>query len=154
MSNETGTIRLFLDRDEEAVVRVWHRAGQAEYTYLPTWQAFSLEQAAEVFRSAILGENQIWVGVGENEAIVAFMAINGTLIDRMYVDPEQQRSGWGTRLLNHAKTLSPQMLELYTHQENVAARAFYEKHGFKAISFGVSPPPESAPDVKYRWLAG
>jgi hypothetical protein len=27
----------------------------------------------------------------------------------------------------------------------------YEKHGFKAVKFGLSPPPESAPDVEYRW---
>jgi len=32
-----------------------------------------------------------------------------------------------------------------------AARAFYEKQGFVAVRFGQSLPPESAPDVEYRW---
>ena len=31
-----------------------------------------------------------------------------------------------------------------------ASRAFYEKHGFRAVRFVVSPPPESEPDVEYQ----
>ena len=57
----------------------------------------------------------------------------------------------GTRLIIFAKSLSPNGLELHTHQENRAARSLYEKHGFKAVHFGTSPPPESAPDVEYHW---
>ena len=29
--------------------------------------------------------------------------------------------------------------------------AGFEKHGFVAVKFGISPPPESAPDVEYAW---
>jgi hypothetical protein len=43
------------------------------------------------------------------------------------------------------------ILELHTHQENHAARQLYEKHGFRAVKFGLSPPPEGAPDVEYHW---
>jgi hypothetical protein len=42
-------------------------------------------------------------------------------------------------------------LELHTHQENYAARRLYEQHGFRAVKFGLSPPPENAPDVEYHW---
>jgi hypothetical protein len=38
-------IRGFRDADEPAVVKVWHRSGRAAYTFLPTWQAFTLGQA-------------------------------------------------------------------------------------------------------------
>jgi hypothetical protein len=31
------------------------------------------------------------------------------------------------------------------------ARSFYERRGFRAVQFGVSPPPESEPDVRYAW---
>jgi ribosomal protein S18 acetylase RimI-like enzyme len=54
-------------------------------------------------------------------------------------------------LLAHACSLSPQGLELHTHQQNTGARRFYERHGFAAVRFGLSPPPESAPDVEYHW---
>lgn len=39
----------------------------------------------------------------------------------------------------------------YTHQENHAARSLYERRGFTAVQFGMSPLPESAPDVEYHW---
>ena len=77
--------------------------------------------------------------------------MNGSYIDRMFVDPVEWRKGWGTRLVALAKELSPGELTLHTHQENHAARALYEKHGFVAIGFGMSPPPENAPDVECRW---
>jgi GNAT superfamily N-acetyltransferase len=69
----------------------------------------------------------------------------------MFVDPPEWRKGWGTRLVLLAKTLHPEGLELHTHQANQAARQLYETHGFRAVKFGLSPPPESVPDVEYHW---
>ena len=143
-------IRLYEPEDETAVVAVWHCAGQAAYTYLPTWQRFPRELAATVFRDHILPDYQIWVGTDE-EQIVAYMAMAGSYIDRLYIDPLAQRQGWGSRFVRFAKSLSPDGLKVATHQENRAARSLYEKHGFVAVKFGLSPPPESAPDVTYQW---
>ena len=146
----TPTIRPFRPEDEPAVVGVWHRSGLAAYPYLPTWQAFTLEGAGHVFREVIRAQCRIWVGALD-EQIVAYLAMKGSYIDRMYVDPTRWRTGWGARLIAFAKRVSPSGLELHTHQENRAARALYEKHGFTAVTFGTSPPPESAPDVLYHW---
>ena len=55
------------------------------------------------------------------------------------------------RLIELAKTASPHGLELHTHQANQAARQLYEKHGFRAVRFGMSPAPECMPDVEYHW---
>jgi GNAT superfamily N-acetyltransferase len=137
-----------MDKDE--VVGVWHRSGLAVYTYLPTWQELTLETATWVFENVIRPKCNIWVGKIE-EQIVAYMAMNGSYIDRMYVDPPEWRKGWGTRFIYLAKQLSPMGLELHTHQENHAARTLYERNGFVAVKFGVSPAPESAPDVEYHW---
>jgi GNAT superfamily N-acetyltransferase len=143
-------IREFRPADEAEVVGVWHRSGVAAYSYLPTWQAFTLEGALEVFERVIRPQCAIWVGTRE-ERVVAYLAMKATYIDRLYVDPPEWRRGWGTRLVDLAKNLSPVGLELHTHQENHGARTLYERHGFKAVRFGVSPPPESAPDVEYHW---
>ena len=83
--------------------------------------------------------------------LVGFLAIQGRYVDRLYVLSTFQRAGIGTALLQHAMTLSPPGLELHTHQKNTTARTFYERHGFIAVRFGVSPPPESEPDVEYQW---
>jgi ribosomal protein S18 acetylase RimI-like enzyme len=143
-------IREFRDADEPAVVKVWHRSGRAAYTFLPTWQAFTLGQADRAFRAVIRPTCDIWVAVSDQQ-IVAFLAMKGSCIDRMYVDPDHQGRGWGTRLLEFAKQRSADGLELHTHQQNTRACAFYERHGFATVRFGTSPPPERAPDVEYHW---
>ena len=147
------TIRSFRDQDEATVIAVWHRAGQAAYKFLPSWQTLTLERAGEIFREVIVPRCNIWVGTRDHE-VVAFLAMNGSYIDRMFVVPAEWRKGWGTRLLVFAKALFPDGLELHTHQENHPARKLYEKHGFRAVKFGVSPPPENAPDVEYHWRPG
>jgi GNAT superfamily N-acetyltransferase len=147
---KTPNIREFRAEDEAETAAVWHRAGLAAYPYLPTWQALTLEKARWVFANIILPVNKLWVGTRDGH-VVAYMALNGSYIDRLYVDPPYWRQGWGTRFIELAKQLSPSGLELHTHQQNSAGRAFYERHGFVAVKYGISPPPESAPDVAYHW---
>lgn len=143
-------LRAYRPDDASAVAALWHRAGRAAYPYLPTWQAFDAGDALAVFREAIAALCEIWLLERDGD-VVAFLALQPGYVDRLYVDPAVQRSGLGTRLVLHAKALHPRGLSLHTHQENTAARAFYERHGFRAVAFGTSPPPESAPDVAYRW---
>jgi ribosomal protein S18 acetylase RimI-like enzyme len=109
-----------------------------------------LEKALEIFREHILPEHQIWIAEEENR-VVGYMAIKGSYISRLYVDPSHQSHGVGDALLERARNLSPQGLELHTHVENFPARQFYERRGFVAVKFGISPPPELAPDVEYHW---
>ncbi len=146
----TEGIRAYQPDDASAVVGVWHRSGRDRYTFLPTWQAFTLEQAYVAFAEAIAPFCLMWVGA-HDDRIVAYLAMKGSYIDRLYVDPQEQGKGWGGRMIEHAKALHPAGLELHTHQENWGARRFYERHGFAAFRFGVSPAPESAPDVEYHW---
>ncbi|MBV9250809.1 MAG: GNAT family N-acetyltransferase [Acetobacteraceae bacterium] len=144
------TIRKFQPADAADVVEIWHRSGKATFTYLPTWRTFTLEQAEWVFENIIRPRCAIWVAT-RDECIVACLAMKGTYIDRLFVDPREWRKGWGTQLLNFAKQASPSGLELHTHQANFAARALYERNGFRPVRFGLSPAPELAPDVEYHW---
>jgi GNAT superfamily N-acetyltransferase len=150
-SGEGGReIRPFQDADETDTAGVWYRSGRAAYPYLPTWQALTLEKAQWVFHNVIRVKCSIWVGT-LNDLIVAYLAMNRSYLDRLYVDPIEWRKGWGARFVNLAKQLSPRGLETHTHQDNLAARALFERFGFTAVQFGTSPPPESAPDVEYHW---
>lgn len=146
----TRSIRLYQDGDENTIAEIWLRSGRAAYTFLPFWQTFSLEEANKVVADIIIPSCRIWVGL-KDDVIVAFLSMDGHIIDRLFVIPEAWRQGWGSRLIECAKKESPERLELYTHQENHAAWALYEEHGFQAVEFGMSPPPESAPDVRYVW---
>jgi ribosomal protein S18 acetylase RimI-like enzyme len=91
----------------------------------------------------------VWVFLADG-TVRGYLAMDDAgYVDRLYIDPHSQRRGIGTALIAHAAELAPRGLRLFTHVENHAARAFYERLGFRAIRFGVSPPPESAPDVEY-----
>jgi ribosomal protein S18 acetylase RimI-like enzyme len=143
-------IREIFSAEIEIVAKVWYRSGVDEYDYLPRFRALDEKQAIEIFRDVILPDNQLWVE-DQNAVILGFLAQNDSYIDRLYVDPDCQRKGVGSGLLDHAKALSPEGLQLHTHQQNLRARSFYEKHGFTAMKFGLSPAPELVPDVEYHW---
>lgn len=143
-------IRLMKDEDIETVIEVWHTAGRTAYTYIETWQRFTLDEARSVFRQYIAPVCEVWVAETD-DGVVGYLALQGSYIDRLYVSPRHQRSGIGTALLTHAMEQSPTGLELHTHQKNVQARAFYEKHGFVPAKYGISPSPENEPDMEYHW---
>ena len=134
----------------DAVIELWHQTRKATHTFIEMEQRLTLEDSHRYFAAQIAPHCALWVTC-ERDAPVGFLALRGSTLDRMYVQPSAQRRGVGTALLAKARELSPNGLELHTHQRNRAARAFYEKHGFAAVRFGTSPPPESEPDVEYHW---
>ncbi len=143
-------IRPYRYPDFDPVNDLWRRA---RIQALPDFQARKGYTAAEdrdYFSRVILAKCALWVAEVDGRA-AGFMAIAGDFIDQLYVAPEHQRRGIGRALIAHARRLSPSGLRLYTLQINVNARAFYETDGFVAVKFGVSPPPESEPDVEYQW---
>ena len=143
-------VRRYRPDDFDAVNDLWRRA---RLDAVPDFQArkgHTAEEDRAYFRNVVLVKNDVWVlDVGGRPA--AFMAIAGDFIDQLYVDPGHQRRGLGTVLLTYARTLSPAGLRLYTLQVNTGAQAFYAKRGFVLVRAGVSPPPESEPDLEYHW---
>lgn len=145
-------IRLYRDEDFEVITRLWFDAQKVAMPKLMARMVYQFDDACEFFRKAVLTENQIWVY--ERDGVpLGFLAIHGEFIDRLYVDPAYHRQGIGHALLMKARQLLPKHMWLYTHVANKMARAFYEKNGFIAEKFGISPAPESEPDVEYHWRA-
>ncbi len=145
-------IRLYKPEDFEDVTRLWFEAETVAMPQLMQRMGHTLEDAREYFSRAVVAEDQIWV-YERNGVPLGFLAIQGEFIDRLYVDPAYHRQGIGGALLKKARQLLPKHMWLYTHIANKMARAFYEKNGFVAEKFGVSPEPESEPDVEYHWRA-
>jgi len=145
-------VRELAEPDFLEAASVWHESRKKVGTEMgfDSERAVTPQISLRVFREVIAVENRLWGAVHGN-CIVGILAINGSEIDRMYVRPDAQRCGIGTALLQKARELSPSGLELFTHEENRAARAFYEKYGFRPVRFGISPPPESEPDILYQW---
>ena len=98
------------------------------------------------------------VTVVEKEGhIVGMMALESTpdgikWIDQLYLHPSVVGQGIGSRLVNLAKAELGAPITLYTFQENTAAIAFYERHGFVGVEYGDgSGNEEGCPDVRMVW---
>ncbi len=91
------------------------------------------------------------VTVAELDGRVAGFAAAGELLDHLYVAPEAQGRGVGGALLDAAKALRPDGLELWAFQRNERARRFYEKRGFALIRLtDGAANEEREPDALYR----
>ncbi|MAE96017.1 MAG: GNAT family N-acetyltransferase [Deltaproteobacteria bacterium] len=134
----------------EPVVALWRRSRDEVQPWLEARMGHSREGDRRFFGEVILEQHEVWLAV-EGDRAVGFMALSPGFVEHLYVDPPEQGRGVGGALLAFALTRSPRELSLYTHQRNLRARRFYERRGFRAVAFGVSPLPECEPDVLYRW---
>jgi GNAT superfamily N-acetyltransferase len=102
----------------------------------------------------VAGERESWVAE-EAGAVVAFMLLEGRWLHSLYVRPDRTGHGIGTLLLDLAKTLRPDGLQLWVFESNVGARRLYERHGFVAVErTDGAGNEEKAPDVRMTWRAG
>ena len=145
-------IRPFGPADFDFVVEQWHRTNLAAYTCVAEHQRHSLEDARRCFARRILPCCGVWVAEARGQ-VAAVIALRAPWIEQLAVFAGFRRNGVGTRLSEVARANSPTELRAFTFQRNIAARAFYERNGFAVVAFGVSPAPESEPDVLYRWVA-
>jgi ribosomal protein S18 acetylase RimI-like enzyme len=143
-------MRDYRPEDFDAVTILWRISREKSLPEFQNAKGHFFYEDQGYFRAHILKENKIWVVELDNRP-VAFMAMRGDFIDRLYVHPDYQNRGIGKALLGCARKISPEHIWLYTLQINTHARIFYEKNGFIAEKFGISPPPESEPDVEYHW---
>jgi GNAT superfamily N-acetyltransferase len=102
----------------------------------------------------ITTRHEVWV-IEDAGRIVGFAGLSKGWLDHLYVDPGSQGAGFGSMLLEHAKSIQPEGLQLWVFQKNVGARRFYERHGFRLekVTDG-SGNLEREPDALYLWLPG
>jgi len=143
-------IREYRAEDFDAVTILWRISREKSLPDFQQEKGHFFYEDLNYFRSRVLKDNRVWV-VEMDGHPVAFMAMKDEFIDQLYIHPDYWRRRIGEALLNFAREQSPVHIWLYTLQVNAMARAFYEKNGFVAEKFGVSPPPESEPDVEYHW---
>lgn len=103
------------------------------------------------FRTNVFTACEVW-GAFDNDGLTGFIAYRDGWIDQLYVLPDAQASGIGSRLLSGAKAAFP-VLSLWTFQRNAGARRFYEARGFSVVELtDGARNEEKEPDVLYRWL--
>lgn len=141
--------------DADAVHTVLRLSRQVLMPFAPSVHS-DAENALWVARHLIPGGG---VTVAEHAGrVVGVLAVSRQAdahwIDQLYVHPAQCAAGVGGSLLRHALqrlAQPPRPVRLHTFQANHHARAFYERHGFKAVAFGDGQGNEEhCPDVLYE----
>jgi ribosomal protein S18 acetylase RimI-like enzyme len=148
----TPIVRACAHEDFDELVARWHATNRASYPYCAEQQRHTLDDARGFFRGQILGRCRVFVAA-EADELVGVIALDAPWVRALAVFPEAQRRGIGSALLREVRAHSPAELRLFTYRRNAPARAFYRRHGFVAVGFGISPAPEREPDVEYRWRA-
>ncbi len=124
-------IRSFREEDTEKIVAIWLAASIQAHDFIDRqyW-----ENRVHDMRTLYLPLCDTIVYVddlsGEPEGFMAFV---DDFLAALFVSPDCQGRGIGTRLLGLAKKIQPNM-ELTVYAGNVRARAFYERHGFRVVS--------------------
>ena len=86
--------------------------------------------------------------------VLGFSGVKDGELTHLYVDPEAQNRGVGSRLMEHAKAESRGGLYLWVFQKNEGARRFYERHGFRLAELtDGSGNMEREPDARYEWTS-
>jgi GNAT superfamily N-acetyltransferase len=138
-----------LNLDEMDVAAAVHRAA---YDHQLPWLAgrHTPGEDRRYFRERVFVTCMVW-GALEDTELVAMIAFREDWIDQLYVLPNAQGRGWGTALLNVAKSAFPR-LQLWTFQRNRLARRFYERRGFVLIEqTDGTANDEKEPDALYLW---
>ena len=142
-----AVIRRALPDDTPAIASLFRRSF-GTLTFLPTLH--TPEEDREFFGRAV-AHDEVWVW-DEDGRVRGFVALGDGMIEHLYVDPDDQRRGVGTGLLDHAKFRRPGGIRLWTFQRNENARCFYESRGFRCIELtDGSANEEREPDALYEW---
>ena len=151
MSDE-GKIRIRLAEEADAAViaRIHMTSRLAAMPYLPP-QKRSHEQVTRWVRDVLLRQCRTWVAVRDAE-IMGYAALDGDMLEHLYLRPDVRRQGIGTLLLDEVRRHSPDGVSLHVFQQNTGARAFYERHGFTVFDTSDGDRNmENLPDMTLRW---
>ena len=148
-------IRPALPKDSNAVAAILIASRLTYLPYAPS--AHSEEHIRDWVESKLIPGGRVLVWE-EGREIVAMVATSEEAgcgwLDQLYVMPGWTSRGIGSRLLRHAHGLLSRPIRLYTFQQNIGARRFYEANGYKAIVFSDGQEnEEKCPDVLYELTA-
>jgi GNAT superfamily N-acetyltransferase len=141
-------IRRAIAGDAAEVADVWLRSFGSAYAFPP---AHPDDDVRGWIRDLLIPGGTAWVAEGGGR-VLALLAVSAGWVDQLYVDPEAHGRGIGRALLDHAKALQPDGLQLWTFQANERARRFYVRNGFVEVELtDGSTTEERQADVRLEW---
>ncbi|RCH66739.1 GNAT family N-acetyltransferase [Streptomyces sp. SDr-06] len=143
-------IRCAEEADAAVIARIHMTSRSATMPYLPH-QKRGHEQVTRWVQDVLLKVCRTWVAVRDAE-IIGYAALDGEMLEHLYLRPDVRRQGVGTLLLDEVRRHSPAGVSLHVFQQNTDARAFYESHGFAVLDTNDGDRNmENLPDMTLRW---
>ncbi len=114
--------------DLDAISRVHWRACRIAYRFMG-W-SYSEDEVRRWYAGKL--DQWDWGRVAcAGEAVIGFAAATGAHLDQLFVDPDHQRAGIGSALLQALLERGLRPVTLSVFAQNAPARAFYERFGFR-----------------------
>jgi ribosomal protein S18 acetylase RimI-like enzyme len=113
-------------RDLEPCLAIWRRASEVGHSFI---DASALDADAALVREHYMPAAAIRVAEAEGRP-VGFIALLGSFIGGLFVDPAAHGQGAGRLLVLDALAKHPD-LDVEVYEANTGARAFYARLGFR-----------------------
>jgi GNAT superfamily N-acetyltransferase len=147
---QTLSLRPANPEDADAIADVFLAARKASMPFLP--DLHTDDETRAWIRDVVLARDEVWVAAAGSR-VDGFLALNGDVLDHVYVAPRLHGGGVGSALLAKAKQLRPHGFRLWVFQRNMQARGFYEARGMRAVELtDGSGNEEQEPDALYEWV--
>jgi putative acetyltransferase len=119
----------------DALIAIWGKAEALAHLFLP--QSVR-EQVRKDLRDLYLPNAETWVLELDGHP-VGFIAMIGTEIGGLFLDPSRQGKGLGRQMMDHVVGLKgPLTVEVF--KDNKIGLPFYERYGFDHTEEGVFEP--------------
>jgi len=121
-------IRKHVENDLEQIMKIWDASSTLAHPFLNS--AF-VEKVKSDMRNIYIPDSETWVY--ENDlGVIGFISMIDDEIGGLFVLPQYQSSGIGTKLVNYVSQLH-EKLEVEVFEKNQIGRSFYNKYGFEII---------------------
>ncbi|WP_404298232.1 GNAT family N-acetyltransferase [Halomonas sp.] len=114
---------------------IWLRASRRAHDFVPA--AYWESHLDAMVEERLPGAEELLVLEVESR-VIGFAALNGEHLEALFVDPEVQSYGHGSRLMAHAMAHHSR-LSLCVFSRNVRAVSFYRRLGFQVVEERIEP---------------
>jgi len=121
-------IRASTPADGARAIEIWRDAVDATHDFLTPQDRAAIEGEVRAFLPAA----PLWLAVDENDRPVAFMLLDGSSMEALFIDPSWRGKGVGKALVNHAFALHG-AITTEVNEQNDQAVGFYRHLGFVPV---------------------
>jgi putative acetyltransferase len=132
----SGAFRIRASRADDVprLLEIWRRAVDATHDFLTSEDRAAIDR---IVAEDYLPSAELLVTVNSSDSPVAFLGGSGRVVESLFVDPSVYGQGVGRLLIDHFAALGEGELRVDVNEQNLGARAFYERLGFRLV--GRSP---------------